>query len=230
MVPVPDYIRTCRTEDVLAQRIQWNPMPWEEVFIGHTRLLDELASHVAESEGIARAFVHERAGEDPVELFLLAMTWGWGLVGYGPTRVANILRQQEAAAKLGRIVEAARSHGAAAGWTALLDSDRLPGLGMAFGTKLLYFAAFTVDQLPKPLILDAIVREALQSAAPGTVPRAGKTVWRDDYVRYLALAADWAADPTWNQPPDVVEYGLFSQGGRRRPDSNADATDGDAQP
>jgi hypothetical protein len=33
-----------------------------------------------------------------------------------------------------------------------------------------------------------------------------------DYLRYLKLK--WASDPTWQQTPEVVEYGLFKIGGR----------------
>ncbi len=37
------------------------------------------------------------------------------------------------------------------------------------------------------------------------------TVWKPDYLRYLKLAEEWAAEPTWAQQPDVVEYALFDQ-------------------
>jgi hypothetical protein len=54
------------------------------------------------------------------------------------------------------------------------------------------------------------VRKALQTFAPGTVPAKG-TVWKPNYLRYLELAEEWAAEPTWAQQPDVVEYALFDQ-------------------
>jgi hypothetical protein len=43
--------------------------------------------------------------------------------------------------------------------------------------------------------------------------------WRSDYeyangknyLRYLDLAEEWAADTTWNGSPDAVEFALFSE-------------------
>jgi hypothetical protein len=49
----------------------------------------------------------------------------------------------------------------------------------------------------------------LQKIAPGTVPAKGR-VRKADYLRYLDLADEWACDPTWQQTPEVVEYGLFA--------------------
>ena len=90
-----------------------------------------------------------------------------------------------------------------------MGAHKIKGLNMAFGTKLLYFAGYTTERRPRPLILDKRVRRALQVVAPGTVPPKG-TVWSSDYLRYLKLAETWADDLVWHQNPDVVEYGLFT--------------------
>jgi hypothetical protein len=228
--PLPDFVRDCTTEKVTEQRVRWEPDPWRQVFVGHAELFEALTSHAAEATGIARDFVHTRAGGDPIELFLAAMAWGWGSVGYGPTRVKAVLSQPGAMNRLAAIVDTVRNRGAGEGWTALLAEHKVPGLGMAFGTKLLYFAGYRVCPSLRPLILDARVRAALQAAAPGTVPGTGRTVWRDDYLRYLKLANAWAAEPTWAQDPDVVEYALFNRGGGARPDADDGDGDEDARP
>jgi hypothetical protein len=136
----------------------------------------------------------------------------------------------EFAAKVHAIVDTVRSCGSGDGWTDLLRDHRISGLGMAYGTKLLYFAGYGVSVGPRPLILDARVRAALQIDAARTVPAEGSTVWQPDYERYLLLASTWAADPTWDQEPDVVELALFDQAGGGRPDPDADKTDADASP
>lgn len=86
-------------------------------------------------------------------------------------------------------------------WT-LLNTHKITGLNMSFGTKLLYFAGYTTDHRPRPLILDERVRASLGKVAPETVPAKG-WVRQADYVRYLDLAEEWAMDPLWRQTPEV---------------------------
>ena len=141
----------------------------------------------------------------------MAMAWGYRPKDYGPRRTRAILDQYGADEKIAAIVDATRNDGAAAGWHALLNTHRIAGLNMSFGTKLLYFAGYTTDHRPRPLILDERVRASLNRSdvAPGTLPPMGRRVQEDDYVRYLELAEAWAAEQDWNQVPDVVEFALF---------------------
>lgn len=210
MPPIPNALRSFSSTDVASHRVKFNPEAWRTAFTDHEETLTQLAQHAHAEGGIARAYLHDRADIDPVELFLISMVWGYGKVGYGPRRITDILNRVGAADKLRAIVETTRNDGAAAGWNALLNTHRIGGLDMSFGTKLLYFAGYRTDHRPRPLILDNVVRTALQDAAPGTVPTSG-LVHRDDYVRFLELAEDWAADPEWNVEPDVIEYALFNQ-------------------
>ena len=206
---VPELIRRHHTADVDAQRIKWVPERWITAFSGREGLHGDLKAHSEEAGGIARSFIHARAHGDPVDLFLMAMAWGYGPKGYGPHRTRAVLDADGAEEKIGAIVEATQTEGAAAGWHALLTTHKIKGLNMSFGTKLLYFAGYTTEHRPRPLILDKRVRASLQKVAPGTVPAKG-WVRQTDYLRYLDLAEEWASDPTWQQAPDVVEFGLFT--------------------
>jgi hypothetical protein len=127
---------------------------------------------------------------------------------YGPHRVKTILDGDGTEDRIRAIVEATRSQGADAGWHALLNTHKIDGLNMSFGTKLLYFAGYTTDQRPRPLVLDEKVRASLDKIAPGTVPPKG-LVYHADYLGYLDLADTWASNPSWAQAPDVVEFALF---------------------
>jgi hypothetical protein len=158
------------------------------------------------------------------------MAWGFGTLGYGAHRTADMMGTCGFNENVRSIVKTVQSGGAGDGWTDLLRDHRISGLGMAYGTKLLYFAGYQHAQEPLPLILDVNVRSALQVHAPGSVPAAGRTIWRADFECYLHVAEQWAADPTWSQEPDVVEYAFFDRGGPPRPDRDADSTDPDASP
>jgi hypothetical protein len=125
-----------------------------------------------------------------------------------------VLNCDGAAESIATIVDLTRTQGAAAGWRALLNTHKITGLGMSFGTKLLYYAGYTSDRRPRPLVLDERVRAALDVLAPGTVPAKG-LVRQADYLRYLELAEAWADDAIWQQSPDVVEYALFTHGAGR---------------
>jgi len=208
--PVPARIRRYTVANVENQRVKWIPSRWQKVFEGHEAAYRALVDHSQGAGGIARSFIHAQASGDPVDLFLMAMVWGYRPKDFGTSRTERILEQDRVGEKIAAIVDATRREGAAAGWSALLNTHRIPGLEMSFGTKLLYFAGYSTEHWPRPLILDKRVRTSLQTVAPGTVPAKGK-VLKADYLRYLELAEQWAADRTWRQQPDVVEYALFDQ-------------------
>jgi len=220
-----------------TQIVPWAPTEgWSAILQQRPQLLVDLESEIDEHGGIRRAFVHDRASGDPLTLFLAAMAWGFGTTGYGATRVAKILSHPEAATKLERIVSVVQTDGAGEGWGELLDPSRskIPRFGMAFGTKLLYFAGYHAPTVgPRPLILDMFVRRSLERLSD-TMPPARSTVWRSHYLGYLKAAEDWAANPQWNATPETVEFALFDLGKRPVDDEaveledDADAAPGDA--
>lgn len=213
---IPPHVLGFSRADVSAQRALWFPTTfWRTAFAGYPALFDDLVTEVAVHGGIRRTFVHERALAAPAELFLAAMAWGFGAQAprFPVQRnmlVGNNAAVQAYAASLAAIVQQTQTHGAGAGWRALLVTNRVPGLDMSFGTKLVYFAGYTVNNPgPRPLVLDQHVRAALNTFAPNTVPATG-TVRQAHYLAYLDLAASWAQDQRWNESPEVVEFALFS--------------------
>jgi hypothetical protein len=212
----PEAIRAYTKGDVRSHIVPCHPSRWETIFHEHKNTHQDLSNHVARKGGLSRSFVHDHAskGGDPIEVFLLAMVWGFGTIGYGPRKVARMLEQPESEDNIRTIVEVTREKGAGAGWSALFTENKVQGLGISFGTKVLYFAGYSTSHELRPLVLDDNVRWSLYDLARGTVPPPGSRVVKEHYLDYLRLAESWAADPTWEQEPDVAEYGLFKLNGR----------------
>ena len=77
---VPEPLLRYSRECVESQREHWRRDKWLPVFRDHDHLdlYDELVAHDEQANGIARSFIHDRAGRKPIELFLLTMVWGFG--------------------------------------------------------------------------------------------------------------------------------------------------------
>jgi len=213
---VPESLRAYTNNSVKSHSVPCYPSRWETIFRQHKSIYQDLSDHVTRSGGLSRSFVHNHAskGGDPIEVFLLSMVWGFGKIGYGPRKVAKMLEHPESDANIRTIVEVTRQEGASAGWSALLVENKVPDLGVSFGTKVLYFAGYSASHHLRPLVLDDNVRWSLYDLARGTVPPPGIRVVKQHYLDYLQLAKSWSVDPTWDQDPDVVEYGLFRLNGR----------------
>ena len=200
--------------DLDAHSVKWNATDsWVERLQAYPRVLTALKDEKVSGGGIRRAFVHGYADSDEVELFLVAMAWGFGSRVRGKLQKAMLGSPPRA--KIRGIVDAVQLRGALAGWNTLFDENtRISGLGCAFGTKLLYFAAYnTTTNGPRPLILDSNVRIALLDAGTGICADSRKVLWQD-YVEYLELAQRWGEHHTWQVTPEVAEYTLFERSKR----------------
>lgn len=101
---------------------------------------------------------------------------------------------------------------------------RIPALGPAFFTKLLYFVSedVTVHKAPsggrRCVIFDARTARNLHAAGWTTLPHKGQNFsanwYTDTYVSYCDLLHRWAAEQTENSgavvAPDELERGLFA--------------------
>lgn len=201
------------------QRVLWNWRSWDGRWqrdaLPGREILSALRNEVDEHGGIRRAFVFEQR-DDPLALFIAAMAWGFGRHPRAPGRVARMVTPPggDPRSILNDIVGAARKS-AAAGFAALFENrrGRLPGLGTAFGTKLLYFAVYLDGPIPPPLIYDQFVWRALKSLdGSPDLPHPQRYVTSEQYLAYCAWAEDNAARAAMDA--DVVEYVLFAEGRR----------------
>jgi len=141
-------------------------------------------------------------------VFVLTMMWGSGTTnGRGPRYTDLALSSGQVA----DVLSEARNLLADGGIPGAYDlHKRLPGVGPAFFTKLLWVLGQTVNVSPTPLVMDSLVWKSLgqlgwnrQTAAGGS-RRSG-----DQYLAYLSACEIWAGE---HASPEDVEYTLFERG------------------
>nr|WP_146231133.1 hypothetical protein [Micromonospora sp. 4G51] len=149
----------------------------------------------------------------PRQLLAAALMWGYGLNGYGPWRAVKALNGDQHGERLTRALDGLRAdhptlEDSRAAFRSFRDAkvSRLPWLGPAFFTKVVYFAGYRRDGHEiQPLILDRVVAGRLPVEA-GVRRRWGG--WRsDEWIAYLQWAAERAAAA--KVEPDAVEMALF---------------------
>jgi hypothetical protein len=134
-----------------------------------------------------RAFVLgcPRSQRGAVAGFIASQIWGFGRNGDGPHRLAQALAHPG----LGRILVRVRAQlgdGDPVGaFRALCVTSEIPHVGMAFGSKFLYFA----DPHGRALILDSLLRIWLAEHA-GVRLRGGRD--EREYATWLLIAEQWA--------------------------------------
>lgn len=234
-VGASDLITRAANEDVRGHGVLWSPQSWVELGASYGWMRSALADLEAETREdrqlkIRRGFLMELARttgpdfslDDARRLLVATLVWGWGRSGIGPSRAASVI--EAAASRPGgqdlRAVAAAATESAESAYRdRLFDSTgrtRLRGLGVAFGTKLLYFASFAAQPKPRPLIYDARVASALRGvreyriwlrdAGIDHLPRDPSRLGTREYVQYLRFAHE--VNP---KAPDAVELALFEQ-------------------
>ncbi|MGN6412517.1 8-oxoguanine DNA glycosylase OGG fold protein [Flexivirga sp.] len=204
-------------EAVRAQGFTWSAGQWRKRWPAALSVPRRLAE-APERPHLTRQDVFDRARSvttesDAVELFLLVAAWGTGTKARSIARVARVLDQPSAPARLLETHRVVRDGDPAEAYRRMYswDHERIKYLGPAFFTKWLYFSAYdTWEQRngPAPLILDQQVARALGWRTTG---------WSSStYRTYLETAA--AVRDIWapNAPLHIAEYALFEVGRRAR--------------
>lgn len=178
---------------------------------------------------LRRSFIMTELIEDPIELVLASLVWGWGNLGrFGKgaesarkaladgDRVAHSIEEITTAFKVGGTEEAYRR------W---FEPDViLPGMGVAFVTKILHFLGYAMSGLagPKPLIYDLNVSTALARIASAPIVAKPDDASTSQYVAYCSWAREFGQSFDLEKGPVVVEYALFRVGGNMKSNRRLD--------
>lgn len=222
---LPDDLRqTCKRWHASGRPLQvasrWIPEAWRRQLPEHAEFLDSLNTDRLDR---AQAIELAPAVEDEasaVQVFLLAMLWGYGPVGYGPFRTRRILDRPEATSELLEVARQAQQHGGLAAFQLIAQRRRdgvpfLKWLGPAFGTKYIYFLTAN-DPAPAP-VMDAVIYRWFNTHAPDR-PLIVDYWHAPSYESYLAALEDWAEDLHqefgYDLRRDDIEYLIFASGSR----------------
>jgi hypothetical protein len=187
----------------------WSSRRWTEAHVWS----ESIARRIRDLEGalvqgtcsdgrlwISRADVFSRAEVGGLDLFLAVMAWGFGSIGYGWRRRADILKragEREIGEAVDRLRVAAKD-GPEAAWRAWSrgGSAKVGGLGTAFASKVAYFAAYDRDVGRGPLIADRNTACALWAldgrwdSRASTEAYGGYVAWAERMARELGCHSD----------------------------------------
>lgn len=200
----------------------WNLQAWSRQLPEYASFFDGLdTDHLDRVEAVERS--PEVVDEDTAaEVFLLAMLWGYGPVGYGPFRTRRILDRPEAKSELLEVARVAQQEGGLAAFELVAARRRstsafLKWLGPAFGTKYIYFLTAMNPELQPAPVMDAVVYRWFRKHAPDRSLRVD--YWDSvSYRRFLDSLAEWAQEIGHRYGHEIglddVEYLIFAEGSR----------------
>lgn len=171
--------------------VSWSQKVWIDR-LGERPIIAELPNPLSR-ECVASAF--KKIGDDKEaaeDAFIAAMIWGFGRVGYGAWRTQRIIdANSDAALRLLEINTVTKNEGGPAGFEEMARQP-LKYLGVAFGTKYLFFSAeASPERVPAAPVLDRIVRSWL---AENLQMRLDIWSWKkpQDYQLYCERLGCWA--------------------------------------
>lgn len=199
---------------------RWNINSWLRQLPDYEPLLNDLPQNkIGRDHGIRLTQIvkDENAA---VRVFLLAMIWGYGPVGYGPYRVRRVLDSPSASLRLFEVAQLAQSRGGLEAFAhiaeeRLKDPNYLKHLGPAFGTKYLYFLTASVSTVVTTPVMDAIVaRWFVKNVSDASISVEN---WKtQSYASYISHLTEWSQSlvDREEEPLDLadVEYLIFAAG------------------
>ena len=198
--------------NVMSHQVNWNPLSWERE--GLKRFNPQISKFAAECRQVGNQCVISRQdvltlSESVEDVFIGAMIFGYGPIGYGPSRVERIVQiNHDLIVKLNRQYKAAVG-GPGESWVSHTQDDPVIYLGPAFATKFAYFAARKQQSdRTVPLIADKNTSWAMWRIAG--IPRSVEL--HDGYMAYVDLAHTWGAEIDDDYGADEIERALFTLG------------------
>ncbi|NQW19498.1 MAG: hypothetical protein HQ477_02060 [Chloroflexi bacterium] len=199
-------------DSILDHSVSWNPSSWAEVPHPElSKLVADLKSWKKGSSDVS-AIISRRdvvqIGVTPGRLFLASMIWGFGTTGYGASRTSDMISGAGAdfERKISAIIAGGQESPQAA-WDAILGETHVKGLGVAFGTKLAYFASLQSNsESPVTLIADINTSWGIWDL-DNEIKRSVEV--KSSYLNYVEKTQAWAGECYRS---DEIEYALFRHG------------------
>ena len=202
--------------DVMSHQVNWNPLSWKRQ--GLEMFKPQISKFASECRQINKRHIISRQdvltlSESVEDVFIGAMIFGYGPIGYGPSRIERVISENPGLVeKLKNQYESA-ADGPRESWESHTQSNRIKYLGPAFATKFAYFAARKQQSNQAiPLIADINTSWALWSLTG--IPRSVEI--QDSYMAYVDLAHTWGADIGGGYGVDEVERAVFKIGANIR--------------
>lgn len=213
--------RTLRTLNPLDHRVAYKATHWGTRFSHDPHfayIVQQHPGHISRGN-LARLASVAAANVQPeliTRLFLGAMMWGYGTVGYGPYRThrmftdpdfANVVAHSFTSIANGQVQQA-------------YEQFQLPMCGPAFFTKYFYFVGLGYSLNPQPLILDTVIARKLEEQLDLDITAFASVIRGKDghisamstnvtgYGRYITLLSAWARELDCR--PDSIEVFLFT--------------------
>jgi hypothetical protein len=142
------------------------------------------------------------------QLFLATMMWGYGDLGYGPSRTLKALDDPDFDKKLESVFQRV--------WAGEEDQQLgnfpIKNCKMSFGSKILYAIGLGTARKPMLLVLDDNVQKSLrQLYEDSDASESGAAAWKTSgYDWYLRIMDRWAGE--LNCRADALEMFLFKHG------------------
>ena len=201
-----------KSGDVMSQEVKWNPRNWEIAdlvrFEAQISKFANSCQRVGDSHVILRGQVIKDS-ETMEDVFIGAMIFGYGPVGYGASRVGRVIRENpDLIAKLNRQYDAA-AKGPAPSWQSHTKDAKVKYIGPAFATKFAYFAA----RHQKAIGVVPLIADINTSRAMGRLAGIPQSVKRSvSYEEYVNLAHTWGAEVGGDYGADEIERAIFKIG------------------
>lgn len=211
---IVDRARECGL--VSDHSVRWHPTSWATkinerpetgvLLLPLARIVEACADRDSRGRApITRQDVVEHFARSPLDGYLAAIIWGCGSGARNRARMLRVfVDNDDVLLRIDALVAACRDAHPAQAWDYIKHTHHLHRLGIAFGTKVAYFAALSSrgpGARDLPLIADANVRTALGSAV---------TANKQCYVAYCVRAEKLAAQlPGVRGRADQVELALF---------------------